>query len=219
MGADILIRNGYIDPQGDIVYGNAAGVDGASRFIDVAALPNDSYACFDRVRGRIFVYDFQGNMLYAFGGMGNREGYFQLPTALAASGDYLYALDSRSAALTRFDFTDYGMLINGAMKDYKEGRYAESAAKWEMVLKVNGNYDQAYIGIGRAALQQGDYAKAMEYFKLKRDAVGYGKAFQFYRKEWVENNIVIIVLILAIIIILPLLVMRIRRFIWEVKTA
>jgi tetratricopeptide (TPR) repeat protein len=206
MGQDILIRNGYKKPIGDLAYGNAGGVVGPSRFIDVAAMDNDSYACLDRVRGRIFLYDFQGNLLYAFGGLGNREGCFLQPTALAQMGHSLYALDSRAAALTRFDVTSYGEKINMALDEYQAGRYESSAVIWEDVLKMNGNYDLAYIGIGRAALRQGEYQKAMKYYKLKHYREGYGKAFQLYRKQYMEENLWKILLILAVIILVPPLV-------------
>jgi len=203
MGQDILIRNGYEDPVGDLVFGNAGGISGRSRFIDVVAFENDSYACFDRARGRIFMYDFQGNLLYAFGGVGNREGSFLQPTALDRMGYSLYALDSGAATLTRFDLTGYGALINQALDEYKAGRYESSAVVWEEVLKMNGNYDLAYIGIGRAALRQKEFQKAMKYYKLKHYREGYGKAFQLYRKQWMEENLWWMLLILGIVILLP----------------
>jgi tetratricopeptide (TPR) repeat protein len=216
MGQDILVRNGYEKPVGDLVFGNAGGISGPSRFIDVAALDNGSYACFDRMRGRIFMYDFQGNLLYAFGGVGNREGCFLQPVALANMGYALYALDSRSAALTRFDLTSYGEKINLALNEYKAGRYESSADVWEEVLKMNGNYDLAYIGIGRAALRQGDYQKAMRYYKLKNYRIGYGKAFQLYRIQYMEENLWKILLVLALVITLPPLVKGIIKFRREV---
>jgi len=203
MGQDILIRNGYEKPVGDLVWGNAGGISGRTRFVDVTAFNNDSYACLDRIRGRIFLYDFQGNLLYAFGGLGNREGSFLQPVALDNMGYSLYALDSRSAALTRFDLTLYGMKVNLALDEYQAGHYESSAEHWEDVLKMNGNYDLAYIGIGRAALRQSEFQKAMKYYKLKHYREGYGKAFQLYRKQWMEENLWKIVLILAIIIIIP----------------
>jgi tetratricopeptide (TPR) repeat protein len=214
MGQDILIRNGYEDPEGDLAYGNAGGIAGRSKFIDVAALDNDSYACFDRVRGRIFIYDFQGNLLYAFGGVGNRKGYFLQPVALEQMGYALFALDSRTGALTRFDLTGYGAAINAALTEYQAGRYEASAEKWETVLKMNGNYDLAYIGIGRAALRQGEYQKAMKYYKLKHYDIGYGKAFQFYRKQWMEENLWKILLVLGLLIMGPAVVkfvLKIRK--------
>ena len=218
MGEDILIRNGYWDPIGDLAIGNAGGISGPSKFIDVAPMDNDSYACFDRVRGRIFMYDFQGNLLYAFGGVGNREGCFQQPVALDRMGYSLFALDSRSAALTRFDLTMYGEKIKDALAEYRAGRYEDSAAIWEEVLKMNGNYDLAYIGIGRAALRQGEYQKAMKYYKLKHYQQGYGKAFQLYRKQFMEENLWKFLLALALIILVPPLIkfiIKIRREIRE----
>jgi len=219
MGQDILIRNGYKKPIGDLAYGNAGGITGPSRFIDVVAFDNDSYACFDRTRGRIFMYDFQGNLLYAFGGLGNREGCFTMPVALDRMGTSLYALDSRTAALTCFELTSYGEEINEALDEYKAGRYELSARVWESVLKMNGNYDLAYIGIGRAALRQGDYRTAMKYYKLKHYRVGYSKAFQLYRKQLMEENLWKILLILAILIIVPLAVRYSIKLIKEIKEA
>ena len=219
MGQDILIRNGYEKPVGDLAYGNAGGILGPSRFIDVVAFDNDSYGVLDRTRGRIFMYDFQGNLLYAFGGVGNREGCFIQPSALDKMGYALYALDSRTAALTRFDLTGYGLMINEALNEYKAGRYESSAAVWENVLKMNGNYDLAYIGIGRAALRQGEYQKAMKYYKLKHFREGYGKAFQLYRKQWMENNLWKILLILGIAIFLPLAIRYSIKLAREIREA
>jgi tetratricopeptide (TPR) repeat protein len=219
MGQDILIRNGYEKPVGDLVFGNAGGISGRSRFIDVVAFPNDSYACFDRTRGRIFMYDFQGNLLYAFGGVGNREGTFIQPVALDRMGDALYALDSRTAALTRFDLTLYGALINRALNEYRAGRYEASAALWEEVLKMNGNYDLAYIGIGRAALRQGDFQRAMRYYQLKHFREGYGRAFQLYRKQWMEENLWKILLVLGIVIIVPAIVKFSIKTVKEIREA
>jgi len=219
MGQDILIRNGYEFPVGDLAEGNAAGIRGRSRFIDVVAFDNDSYACFDRARGRIFMYDFQGNMLYAFGGVGNREGSFLQPTALDRMEYSLYALDSRAATLTRFDLTTYGALINNALDEYKAGRYETSAVLWEEVLKMNGNYDLAYIGIGRAALRQKEFQKAMKYYKLKHYREGYGKAFQLYRKQWMEENLWWMLLIIGFAIVLPFAIPFTIKTIKEIKEA
>jgi tetratricopeptide (TPR) repeat protein len=195
------------------------GVIGLSYFVDIAPFDNDSYACLDRTRGRIFIYDFQGNLLYAFGGMGNREGYFLMPTAIAEMNNSLFVLDSRTAALTRFDLTTYGALINDALNAYKAGRYDASAVKWEQVLKMNGNYDMAYIGIGRAAFRQGDYKKAMTYYYTKNEYEGYGRALQLYRKQWMEENLWKIIFVLAFIIVVPFLVKKILKLRREIIEA
>ena len=88
------------------------------------------------------------------------------------------------------------------IKAYKIGNYDKSADIWRDVLKMNGNYDQAYIGIGRALLRKGQYKDAMKYFELKLDTKNYSKAFKLYREEWFEENIGIILLILVILVLL-----------------
>lgn len=216
-GDDILVRNGIEPPMGDLITDSEP--EEVSKFIDVAALENDSYVCFDRTRGRLFVYDSQGNLLYAFGGVGNREGSFLIPAAIEAMGRSLFALDSRTGAITRFDLTEYGAAINDALTEYKKGHYDESAKKWEEVLKLNGNYDMAYIGIGRSALRTGDYATAMKYFRAKADFSNWSKAFQQYRKLWMEENLWWILLVLSALMIGPPVVKGMRKFIKEVREA
>ncbi len=189
MGADILVKNGVYPPIGDLMWDNAAGASGPSKFVDITALDNDTYFVIDRTRSRIFGYDSQGNLLYAFGSIGNKLGYFLYPTALEHMSSDLLILDSKAAGITIMTLTQYGRLISDALGEYKKGNYELSADYWEQVLMQNGNYDLAYIGIGRSLLRQGEYKKAMDYFKLKFDDDNYSKAFQLYRKEWIEKNI------------------------------
>jgi hypothetical protein len=77
IGNDILVKNGEYPPIGDIQWDTFAGYAGPSRLIDVTVLSNDVYVAVDRVRGRLFGYDDQGRNLWAFGGAGNRDGYFR----------------------------------------------------------------------------------------------------------------------------------------------
>ncbi len=211
MGTDILVKNGFEPPVGDLWWGNAAGVSGASKFIDITAMENDTYYAIDRSRGRIFGYDSQGHLLYAFGGLGNRLGYFQYPTALDHMDYDLLVLDSRSSGITVMTLTEYGKMINAALAEYKKGNYDESSNYWKKVLMQNGNYDLAYIGIGRSLLRQGEYKDAMSYFKTKYDDVNYSKAFQLYRKQWIEDNIGWIVAIFFGSILLPSFVGFIKK--------
>ena len=94
---------------------------------------------------RIFAYDFQGNMLYAFGGHGYKAGLFMNPSAIEDLGDSLLVTDQKLGTITQFTLTDYGKMINDGLAEYKKGNYDESANIWRKVLKHNGNYDQAYI--------------------------------------------------------------------------
>ncbi len=200
-GTDILVRNGYTDPVGDLWWSTTGEMKGASKFVDIACLDNDVYYALDNTRGRVFAYDFQGNMLYAFGGHGYKAGYFINPCALEDLGDTLVVMDSNLGSITQFTLTEYGSYINEGLAQYKIGDYDGSAETWEKVLKLNGNYDQAYIGIGRAYLRQKKYTEAMDYFELKLDTTNYSKAYKLYRKEWFEDHIGIIIAILVVIVL------------------
>ncbi|MCL2638124.1 MAG: hypothetical protein FWD48_07085 [Oscillospiraceae bacterium] len=205
VGTDILVRNGMFgdsSPAGDWYWSSLGGVDGPSHFADVVTFENDGYVCLDRKRGRLFAYDFQGNLLYVFGGRGNMDGRFVDPIALDRMGTSLFVLDARTSAITRFNHTEYGSFIDRAMNYYYEGRYDESAAMWDEVLKLNGNYDLAFIGKGRAALRNEQYYEAMKFYEAKYDRESYGKAFQLYRKEWIEANITtILVIIISLFVV------------------
>lgn len=217
MGTDILVKNGEYPPIGDLVWDSAGGVVGSSKIIDVTAMENDIYYAVDRTRGRIFGYDYQGNLLYAFGSLGNRLGYLQFPTAIEHIGDNLLVLDSKNLGITVFQLTEYGKLINSALEKYQRGEYDNSAYYWDQVLMQNGNYDLAYIGIGRSLLRQERYKDAMYYFEFALDDKNYSKAFQLYRKEWIENNIAWIFSLIFIITILPIVVGKIKDIKREVE--
>ena len=46
-----------------------------------------------------------------------------------------------------------------------------------------GNYAPAFIGIGKAYYEEGDYHAAMDYFKLGQDRENYGKAYKMVRNN------------------------------------
>ncbi|MDR2505460.1 MAG: hypothetical protein LBD16_05065 [Oscillospiraceae bacterium] len=217
LGGDILIRNGEYPPMGDLWWDSSGDYSGPSRLTDVTVLGNDIYIALDRTRGRLFGYDEQGRMLWAFGGAGNMEGYFAYPTALEHMGYDLLVMDSTECTITVFTPTEYGMLMYAAIEDYQKGDYESSAAYWRKVLLMNGNNDLAYIGIGRALLRQDDYAHAMEYFRVTRDSKNYSDAFKLYRKEWVEEHISAIFAILAVLIIVPFVIGKARKIRMEVR--
>ena len=166
LGKDILVKNGVVPPIGDLQWGNAAGIRGPSKFADLTVLDNEVYIAIDEMRGRIFGYNNQGYLLFAFAGKGNLEGYFRNPTAIEHCGRDLLILDSQSCALTVYTPTDFGHLIYDATEQYACGDYEQAAETWSKVLELNGNYDLAYIGLGKAYIRQERYKDAMTHFKL-----------------------------------------------------
>lgn len=222
MGTNILIENGTYRPIGDVQWApsdeNLTNV-GPSKFEDVTVFDNDVYVTLDRTHNRLFGYDKQGNNLWCFGGVGNMDGFFLQPVALDHQGYDLLVLDAQEAAVTVMTPTRYGQLIYTATEQYHRGEYENSADTWREVLKLNGNYDLAYIGVGRALLQQEQYEEACGYFKMARDFKNYSEAFRYYRSEWVEQNIGWIFGILAVVLVVPAVIGRIRKIKWEVDNA
>jgi hypothetical protein len=219
LGDDVMIRNGFTDPIGDLWTGNAAQRNGPSSFIAVNSLPNSTFVVFDGTRGRLFAYCSQGHLLYAWGGPGFREGSFEFPVALESMGYTLFALDSATTAITRFDLTEYGTFINMGLAYYQRGLYEESAEAWQEVLRLNGNFGMAYIGIARAYLRQGHYRQAMRYFRLQNDYENYGRAFSFYRRDWVETNFWIFAVAVGALVVLPPVVKKVISIRKELKEA
>ena len=222
MGNDILVRNGTYPIYGDLYTGAAGQYSGPSAFLDVTVLDNDVYVCLDSNRGRLFGYDDQGKLVFAFGGGGPKEGYFRKqysPTAVEHMGNELYVLDNLDCSITMFVTTEFGDAVYEAMEEFDVGNYEASEAAWRHAMSLNGNYDLAYIGIGRALLRQERYGEAMEYFELKYDAENYSKAYQQYRKIWVEENIGTIAIVLLILILIPLGIGKVKKIKHEIDTA
>ncbi|MBQ7774355.1 MAG: hypothetical protein IJ379_00385 [Lachnospiraceae bacterium] len=219
MGTDIMVRNGEWYIIGDIHWGSGGGYSGPSLIIDITAFDNDVFVGLDKVRGRLFAYDDQGRMLYAFGGNGNVDGYFKQPVALDHMDRDLLVLDSLDCSVTIFTPTEFGNTIFDAIEQFQDGYYTESGESWQKVMNMNGNYDLAYIGIGRSLLRQEKYEEAMDYFELKWDADNYSKAFKQYRKIWVEEHIIPIIIVVFGVICLPLIIGKIKKIKHEIDTA
>ena len=217
IGNDILIKNDRYPPIGDLDWVEQSQNDGPSKFKDITVLDNDIYIAVDRTRGRLFGYDSQGIMLWAFGTKGNSEGAFLSAISIEHMGKDLLVLDENESSITVFKTTEYGDLIYKASDEYLRGDYDGSADTWREVLKLNANYNLAFIGIGRALMRQEKYTDAMEYFKMAHDRDNYGRAYRYYRKEWVERNIGWIVALIAAVLIVPLIVRQVKKMRWEVE--
>lgn len=214
IGNDILIKNDKWPPIGDRQWIEQSTDYGPSKLKDITVLENDLYIAVDRTRGRIFGYDPQGVMLWAFGTRGNNEGAFLSAVSIEHMGHDLFVLDENDNSITVFTPTEYGELIYQANDEYLRGDYETSADTWREVLKYNANYNLAFIGIGRSLMRQDQYEEAMEYFKMGHDRENYGRAYRYYRKELVEKNIGWVVAVVVVLIV----IVFVRKFVQKVKT-
>lgn len=198
-GEDVLKRTGFFPPAGDvdIVFGNGTNSNesnlyGPSMLVDVAPGEYGVYTVADGRRKKLFTYDEDGSLLYAFGGNGTQEGLFQSISAVDYHGTDLLVLDKTQARVTVFERTEYGDLIAEAIRLNDERQYDAAVEKWYDILLLNNNFDLAHVGIGQAMMRQEDYQQAMAYFKNAHDIENYSKAFKQYRKETWSDYILLI---------------------------
>ncbi len=175
--------------SGDLYWRIGRDYAGASRIIDVIYRDRGIFSVVDMTRGRIFTYDKEGNILYIFGGMGSQEGTFKNPVAIEAQGDKILVLDSFRGEIMSFVPTQYGKLINEAVSLRYDGNEASAVQVWNEVLKLDSNFELAYVGIGKSLLAAGDNKNALKYFKLGMDRRYYSIAFKRYRDEILKGNL------------------------------
>ncbi len=169
---------------------------------DITVDNEGAFTIVDITSGHLFQYDEGCNLLAVFGGMGYQEGLFSQPVSLESdSNNSLLVLDSGKNTITVMEQTFYGKMIRSANYLYNEGLYQESIEPWMEVLRMNANYTQAYMGLGKAYMSMGEYEKAMEYFELGKDQAGYGEAKAALRDEKVRENFALVAAVVVIALI------------------
>lgn len=198
---DVLRRFGQVPIVGDVnwklpsktVSGALVPEDsteGASTIEDIVVDELGCYYCVDSYRGRIFAYDNDGNLLYAFGGKAGAQGNVQTASAIELFGDELLVLDRAAGHIVCYQKTDYGTALQTAALLFGQGQYRQAMEKWEEVSRYNGNLTLAYVGIGKCAYRLGDYQKAMQYLRLAGEKEYYSKAYQAARAEAIDANFI-----------------------------
>jgi len=210
-GVDILRSKGYFPPKGDVKTAEVGSRPGSSIFIDITSDVGGMYSALDSKRGRIFTYDKDGNLLYVFGGLGSQKGKFRTPSAIEMLGERMLVLDKDNNRITVFEPTRYGSLIREAVTSLYNGKIEQSTAAWHNVLKLNSNFEVAYIGIGKALMKQGDNKAAMDYFQNGNNREYYSEAFKRYRKEIVMESFGWIVLGIVVVVGLIVAVVKLSR--------
>ncbi len=187
-GTDVLRREGYYNPLGDLEYSYVGDNRGGSVFVDIDVSDYGLYSALDSKKGRVFTYSDDGDLLYVFGQNGKQAGTFKTPVAIDRLGEQLIVVDRDLNRINVFEPTEFGRSVNEAVKQYYLGKEEQSAEAWKKVLKLNANYEIAYIGIGKALLRQGKNEEAMEYFHHGMSRKYYSKAYERYRKEVMREH-------------------------------
>lgn len=200
-GVDVLRRTGFFPPSGDVrVEFGSDSTYGPSSITDVAVGPYGTYSIVDSRRNKIFTYDTDGNLLFAFSGKGMQTGLFQSVTSIAYQGDKILVLDKVRNSITVFDATPYGKQLYSAIDLHDQRRFREEAEVWSEILADNANLDIAYTGMGSAMMQQQEYRLAMEYFKQGRNVSEYSRAYEQARKQEAKKFFLLIPLLAVVLI-------------------
>lgn len=198
---------------GDLVEFTTAEVDPhfAIRLTDLVVSDNMNINVLDYESGRIFQYDQENNLLFVFGSKNStsdQKGTFIAPNAVESRGDKIYVIDGKKNDITVFVETQFGQMVHKAAGLYADGRYEEAKGPWEEVLSRDGGYWLAYMGLGKAELNAGNYKEAMDYFEYAEADESYDNAYQYYREEVIAKYFTPAIIVLAVIII-AIIVLRI----------
>ena len=209
-GHEIMKRNGFFDPGGEVDIFYAKEV---SKISDVALGPEGMWTILDYKRSRLFTYDQQGNLLFAFGDggeygkgddiLGNGENFKAITYQTVDDTSYILVLDKTMTGdkLIVYSPTEYCETIISALRNQNEHDYDSSIRYWQEVLTKNNNFDLAYIGIGKALFSQGKYQEAYEVLQNAYETTYASKAFAEVRKEIIGKWILLIAVVAIALIV------------------
>ena len=208
-GVEIMKRNGFFDPGGEVLSAvPLASYKDVSNIIDVTLGKEGSWTILDSKRSRLYTYDQNGNLLFAFGDtgvqVGNGESYVAMTYQIVDEVYNLVLLDKTEMGfkITVYQPTEYCDKIMQALHNQNNHHYAETIDNWQNVLTSNNNFDLAYIGIGKALFNQGKYEEAMEMLSSAYETEYYSKAFAEIRKDFIAKLMIPLVALLIALIVL-----------------
>ena len=209
IGKEIMKRNGFFDPAGAV---DVLSPNKLSKITDICIGSEGSWSILDSSRARIFTYDSEGNLLFAFGNsgdsVGNGTNYVAMTYQIVHDDELdkdvynLVLLDNTATGyqITIYHPTEYCDMIMSALHNQNVHNYSASIDDWQAVLTSNNNFDLAYIGIGKALYNQGKYDEAMEMLKSAYEVEYYSNAFAAQRKEilsvWMLPLIIVIIVVI-----------------------
>ena len=203
-GEDIMKRNGFYAPSGEVSVSEltTAEIKGASVIVDAAVGPEGTWSIIDQKRSKVFTYDDNGNLLFAFGDKGDQVGNIAQVCGITYQGSKIILLDNQNDNFVVYRRTEYGDLLLNALKNDNDRKYNEAINDWTEILKRNNNYEIAYIQIGKALYRDGKYAESMEYYESIKETTEWSKSFAEIRKDWANKYFWIIPIIIVAAFIL-----------------
>lgn len=191
----------------DAVWDTASNKTYSTKLTDIKVDSDGIMNVLDYETGRVFQYDRLANLICIFGtktSAADQRGSFSSPNAVETIGNTVIVLEGSTTRndITVFEQTTFGENLHMAFSYYDEGLYLEAVPYWNEIMKRDGCYTYAYVGLGKADLKNGDYAAALDKFETANDQDDYDKAFEYYRNQWLEDNFTGIAVVVVILIVL-----------------
>ncbi|MBQ3900132.1 MAG: YIP1 family protein [Clostridia bacterium] len=188
-GVDVMRRNGVYPPSGEVkvATNSQAEIQGASTIVDVAVGPEGTWSIIDQKRSKVFTYDENGNLLFAFGDKGDQVGNIAMLNGIAYQGDKMLLLDKQNDCFVVYRRTEYGDLLMQALANDNNRQYDRAIDDWTEILKRNNNYEVAYVQIGKALYRDAKYEESINYFKSIKETENYSLSYKEIRKNWASK--------------------------------
>ena len=198
-GEDVMRRNGIYPPSGEVTVAveSTAEIKGAAVIVDAAVGPEGTWSIIDQKRSKVFTYDENGNLLFAFGDLGDQIGNIAQVCGITYQGSKIILLDNQNDNFVVYRRTEYGDLLLNALKNDNDRKYNEAINDWTEILKRNNNYEVAYVQIGKALYRDGKYEESMKYYESIKETANWSKSFAEIRKEWANSYFWIIPIIIV----------------------
>ncbi|MDD9269168.1 YIP1 family protein [Paenibacillus sp. GCM10023248] len=185
----------------------AEGVVTGPQLSDVAVDQSGNMIVVDQQNKYISHYDASGNLLYFWGGASaigsSQVGLLKSPVALDVnSRNELFVLDDQENIVQVFRLSEFGQKVDQANQLTLAGRYEDSEQPWKEVLRLNGQFAPAYLGLAKSAFKKEQYEVAKDLFKEAGDQQGYSDSFWQIRMLWLQQNFSWIASVLVLGIIL-----------------
>ena len=155
----------------------------------------------DRNRNRVFAYDSDGHLLFAFGGSGNREGLTQIVSGMAVSEATLVIADRGNQSLEVFELTPYGHNVLTAARHQHNADWQTAAVYWRQVLDLNPHFQYAHLGLGRWYYRMGYYHQAVHHFQRAQNVEYFDRAYTRVRGAFLNRNFNVIIIGIGVFIV------------------
>ncbi|HBM79748.1 MAG: YIP1 family protein [Clostridiales bacterium] len=216
----------YTINKGSAVKIKKHSINGLNMFKDANYLPqldNPVDICIDD-DGNMFSVDSSGFIteingdgyfMCRFGGASknsDRLGLFAVPSGIGTDGaGNIYVLDQERQTVQVFKMSPVQVNIHKAIDLYNNGNYEESKVLLQNILKFNDNSYLAHLYLAKNYMQQENYKKASEQFRIANAKEYYSESYWETRNIWLQQNMGYIITGIVLLALLVNILKVIRK--------